>query len=158
MTRAVAVVAAVAALLGGALGCAPLIGGGVLAGGTGIAYTQGTVEEMYIARVDQVWTASQNALMQLRFVLIRGDERDALGGRLTARRGDWTPVAVSVKQVEPERVAVSVRVGVIGIDNKDVAQQIVDQIDRNLGLSPRTPPGKTNGQGPQTEGGQTERR
>lgn len=143
MTRAVAAVAAVAALLGGVLGCASL---------------PGTVEQVYLARYDQVWSASQNALSQLRFVLIWPDERDGLGGQLTARRGDWTPVAVSVKQLAPERVAVSVRVGILGIGNEDVARQIVDQIDRNLGIPPRTPARGTNGSGSQPRGEQPERR
>lgn len=90
-----------------------LVGAGAGAGAGTVAYIQGEHSQVHAGGYDRVWSASLSALNQMNIRVIK-TEKDALGGTITARRADDTPVAVKVEPTGPDTTTVKVRIGMFG--------------------------------------------
>lgn len=95
-------------------GCAAvLLGAGAGAGAGTVAYIQGEHSQVHSGNYERVWSATLGALNQMNIRVIK-TEKDALGGTITARRGDDTSVTIKVEPTGSDTTTVKVRVGMFG--------------------------------------------
>jgi hypothetical protein len=90
-----------------------LVGAGVGAGAGTVAYIQGEHSQVHAGTYERVWSAALGALNQMNIRVIK-TEKDALGGTITARRGDDTSVTLKVEPTANDTTTVKVRVGMFG--------------------------------------------
>jgi len=93
-------------------GCVPL----VAAGAGAIAYSEGSLDTTYSASLNRTWDATMGALRdsQLNITDQTDQQKDVAHGTMKARRGDNTPVTVSLDQAGPNTTTVQIRVGTFG--------------------------------------------
>lgn len=114
------------AMAGALQGCAlVLIGGGVAAGGAGVAYAKGEVEQVHAAPYDKVWDATLRALRTLN-IRVTDTQKDQISAKATGVKSDGTAVVVTVLPVTKDSTSVRVRVGNFG-DRPD-SERIQGQI------------------------------
>lgn len=113
-------------------GCAAvLVGAGAGAGIAGYKFIEGELKVEYIAPYGRVWQATTLALKDLN-IHIEKVEKDAISGKIKARRADNTPVIIKIKRRPSGMVRVGIRVGIFG--NRDASIIIKKAIDKRLGV------------------------
>ncbi len=114
-------------------GCiAAAVGLGATAGVGTYTYVKGELKATYSVPLAQAWDASVTAMHTMQLPIDK-QTIDALGGEITARRADGTPVKVKLKPLGDFSTDVGVRVG--GIESmwsKKDAQQVHSTIKRSL--------------------------
>lgn len=95
-------------------GCALFqVGGGAGARPGTVAYVLGQHSQVHAGNYERVWSATLAALNQMNIRVIK-TEKDALGGTITARRADDTPITIKVDPNSTDTATVKIRVGMFG--------------------------------------------
>ncbi|MBW2057422.1 MAG: DUF3568 family protein [Deltaproteobacteria bacterium] len=115
MKRRIRVLAGLVFLILFVSGCttAVMLGVGAGAGIGSYSYIKGELKADYPYPYDQTWKASLAALKRLE-VEVADQQRDALGGKITGKRGDGKPVVVKIKDKGLGVTTVGIRVGNFG--------------------------------------------
>jgi len=115
-------------------GCVPLVaaGAGAVAGAGTIAYTEGSLDTTYAASLNRTWDATMAALRDSQLGVI-DQQKDVAHGTIKARRGDNTPVTVSLDQAGPNTTTVKIRVGTFG--DEEASRAINRRIAARLGTT-----------------------
>jgi len=115
-------------------GCVPLVaaGAGVVAGGGAIAYSEGSLDTTYAASLNRTWDATMRALRDSQ-LSVTDQRKDDAHGTVKARRGDNTPVTVSLDQAGPNTTTVKIRVGTFG--DEEASRAINRRIAARLGTT-----------------------
>lgn len=98
-----------------------LIGTGAGAGVGTYSYVKGELNMEYPYPLDRTWNASLTALERLEIEVITR-QKDALGGKITGKRGDGKSVVIKIKEKGLGVTAVGVRVGTFG--NQEASRKI----------------------------------
>jgi hypothetical protein len=114
-------------------GCvAAAVGLGATAGVGTYTYIKGELKATYSVPLAQAWDASVMA-MHTMHIPIAKQAIDALGGEITARRADGTPVKVKLKPIGNFSTDIGVRVGgIASIWSQKDAQRVHDAIKHRL--------------------------
>jgi hypothetical protein len=110
-------------------GCAALLLGGA-AGAGGAVYIKGELKEDMSASVPRVHHATIAALKELNLP-VNEDIHDKLSAKIQSRFADGAEVWIAIESVTAESSKVTIRVGVMGDEQK--ARQILGAIHRHLG-------------------------
>ena len=90
------------------------------------------LERKYPTDFDKCWQATITAIEQLLFS--REDaSRDALNGRINARRIDGTPIRISFDYISEQVTSIRIKVGLYG--EEAISERIHDHIRKNLGIA-----------------------
>jgi len=109
-------------------GCVPL----VAAGAGAIAYTEASLDTTYAASLNRTWDATIGALRDAQ-LSITDQQKDVAHATVKARRGDNTPVTVSLDQAGPNTTTVKIRVGTFG--DEESSRAINRRIASRLGTA-----------------------
>ena len=109
-------------------GCAALLVGGA-AGAGSVVYVKGQLKEDMAASVPVVHDASISALKELNLPIIE-DAHDKLSAKITSRFADGNDVWIEIESVTAESSKITIRVGVMGDEQK--SRQILDVIHKHL--------------------------
>lgn len=111
-------------------GCALfLIGAGVAAGVGTVAYVNGDLRGSEEVSVDHAFTAVVKTMNELEFK-ISEQQKDAIAGKVVARRADGTAIGIYVKRQTDSMTEIRVRVGTFG--DEALSKLIYDKIKKNL--------------------------
>ncbi len=111
-------------------GCiAAAVGGGVAAGAGTVAYIKGELKATEEANIDRAWQATEQAIDQLRFLVIN-KVHDAVSGEIEARTADNEKIHISLKRKTENLTDISIRVGLFG--DEALSRLILDKIQQNL--------------------------
>ena len=115
-------------------GCVPLVatGAGAAAGAGAIAYTEGSLDTTYAASLNRTWDATIGALRDAQ-LSITDQQKDVAHATVKARRGDNTPVTVSLDQAGPNTTTVKIRIGTFG--DEEASRAINRRIASRLGTA-----------------------
>jgi len=107
-------------------GCALfLVGAGVAVGAGTVAYVDGELKAADNVTMDKGWNASLRAMQDLEFKVAES-QKDALAGKIVARRADGTRIVVQVKRQTDQVTGFRIRVGVFG--DEALSHMIYDKI------------------------------
>ncbi|MCD6319788.1 MAG: DUF3568 family protein [Candidatus Desulfofervidaceae bacterium] len=113
-------------------GCAAvLVGAGATGGIAGYKFIEGELQVEYIAPYERVWQATTLALKDLN-IRTEKIEKDAISGKIKARRADNTLVTIKIKNKPSGMVKVGIRVGIFG--DEEASMLIKKAIDKRLGV------------------------
>ena len=99
--------------------------------GYNVAYVAGQLQARQDKPIDDVWLATQDALVDLGLT-VSSKEKDSLTGAIVARGAEDKKVSVSLERLSDNRTMVRIRVGVLGDENLSFA--VLDRIENRLGL------------------------
>jgi hypothetical protein len=117
-------------LLPGLAGCpVVLVGAGAGAGAGTVAYIAGEYSQVHAGAYERVWSATLGALNQMNIRVVK-TEKDALGGTITARRGDDSSISLKVEPTGAETTTVKIRVGLLG--DRPASESIQARIQSGL--------------------------
>ncbi len=97
--------------------------------GSGTVYVRGELARPHAGGYGRVWVEALRAVKGMEWEVIR-TERDSLGGRITARRRDATPVSLQVSPTGADTTLVKVRVGTSG--DWAASERLQTRISRGL--------------------------
>jgi hypothetical protein len=107
-------------------GCALfLVGAGVAIGAGTVAYTEGELRAADEVGYEKAWAAANSAMHELQFQ-VTGVKRDALMGRIDAKRPDDTKISIKVKSQTEKVTEYRIRVGTFG--DEHLSRVILDKI------------------------------
>lgn len=107
-------------------GCALfLVGAGVAVGAGTVAYVDGELKAADNVTMDKGWNASLRAMQDLEFKVAES-QKDALAGKIVARRADGTRIVVQVKRQTDQVTEFRIRVGIFG--DEALSHLIYDKI------------------------------
>jgi len=113
-------------------GCAAvLVGAGAGGGIAGYKFIEGELQVEYIAPYERVWQATTLALKDLN-IRTEKVEKDAISGKIKARRADNSVVTIKIKNKPSGIVRVGIRVGIFG--DEEASKLIKKAIDKRLGV------------------------
>ncbi len=111
-------------------GCAvALLGAGAGAGVGTYAYVRGELKREYHASLDRTWGGKLKALKALELRVV-DTQKDRLGGKIEARRGDGTTVKVALEPKASDSTLVRIRIGTFG--DRDASERIGKEIEKRL--------------------------
>jgi hypothetical protein len=110
------------------VGCAAVVVGGAAGAGT-VVYVKGQLNEDINASVSKVYDASLSALKELELPIIE-DNHDTLSAKIKSKFADGDDVWIQIESVTAESSKITIRVGVMGDENK--SRRIIDAIHRHL--------------------------
>jgi len=127
--RALVALVLMAASLG-LSGCVATLATGAVAGaGVGTAaYVEGESSQVHTASLDRTYRATLAALQQLN-IRVEQDQKDGLGGTITAKRADGADVKITEEPVD-RNTRVKIRVGTFG--DQKASEEIQQGISWNL--------------------------
>jgi hypothetical protein len=113
------------------VGCAPFgfFAAGTAAGVGGYKYYQGAMNVIYQAPYTDTWDAAIKVMEEMNFT-IDNMVKDAMSGKIEARRADNKPVTVSLKYKSTNETDTSIRIGIFGDEN--ASNVIKDGIAKEL--------------------------
>jgi hypothetical protein len=113
------------------VGCAPIgfFVAGTAAGVGGYMYYQGALNVVYQATYTDTWDATIKVMEEMNLT-IDNSVKDAMSGKIEARRADNRPVTVSLKYKSTNETDASIRVGLLG--DEDASNVIKDRIAKEL--------------------------
>ncbi|HAM50705.1 MAG TPA: hypothetical protein DCP92_08455 [Nitrospiraceae bacterium] len=111
-------------------GCVALVAGG--AAGAGVVYIKGQLNENINEPVPRVYDASISALKELGLPLIDYDH-DTVSAKIKSKFADGDDIWIEIEAVTAESSKITVRVGVMGDENK--SRKILDVIHKHLSES-----------------------
>ncbi|MBW2107225.1 MAG: DUF3568 family protein [Deltaproteobacteria bacterium] len=119
-----------AALAGGAFGCAPaaILAGGV-AGAAGVVWVKGSLEETLTVPLDRVHQAALDAIKAFELP-VQKDRKDKMSAVLAARFADGKHLQVQLVSLAESSTKVSIRVGVFGDEAR--SRRLLKEIQRRL--------------------------
>jgi len=107
-------------------------GAGAAAAAGTVAYVEGELDTTYAASLDRTWNATMAALKDSQLG-ITDQKKDVAHATIKARRGDNTPVTVSLDQAGPNTTSVKIRVGTFG--DEEASRAINRRIAARLGTA-----------------------
>ena len=111
-------------------GCALfLIGAGVAVGAGTVAYVNGELKAADEVSLNRGWSATQRAMEDLEFRVI-SLQKDALAGKLVARRADDTKITIRLTKQSDAVTEFRIRVGTFG--DEDLSRLIYQKIKSRL--------------------------
>ena len=111
-------------------GCILVAAGAGAAAGVGTyAYVRGELKSTLDAPLDRTWRATQTAVKDLKFAVIK-EQKDALQAELTARTAADKKVLVKLVKLTNNTTEVRVRVGTFG--DESLSRLILEKIKANL--------------------------
>ena len=107
-------------------GCALfLVGTGVAVGAGTVAYVNGELKAADNVTIDRAWSGALRAMQDLEFKVAES-QKDALAGKIVARRADGTRIVIQVKRQTEHVTEFRIRVGVFG--DEALSRMIYDKI------------------------------
>jgi hypothetical protein len=95
-------------------GCALfLVGAGVVVGAGTVAYEGGELKAAENVSMDKGWNASLHAMQDLEFKVTES-QKDALAGKIVARRADTTRIIVQIRRQTDQVTEFRIRIGTFG--------------------------------------------
>ncbi len=111
-------------------GCTLFWVGAGAGGGVGTyAYVTGELKREYHASLNRTWAATVQALKALE-LRIEETQKDQLGGKIEARRGDGEAVKVALEPTAHKSTVVRIRVGFFG--DRGASERIGKAIETRL--------------------------
>lgn len=117
-------------LVAGLWGCGLMVAGG--AAGAGVyAYAQGELQRSYGVPMDKAIMATKKTANTLNLIET-GIERDSIKTIMRYKKSDNTEVTIRVQRMDVNQTEIGVRVGLVGVWDKDQAETIHNYIRENL--------------------------
>ncbi len=121
----------IALLLAATCACAPLVVVGAGAGAGAFTYVKGELECTYPANYNKAIAVSESVSRQLK-ITIDSKVDDGITTTLKGRRPDDTPVTIKVTMLDPKISKIGVRVGMVGLWDRNVSQVIHNHIEKQI--------------------------
>ena len=117
-------------VMAGLWGCGLLVAGG--AAGAGVyGYVQGELQRSYGVPMENAILATKKAANSLNLTEV-GVERDSIKTIMHYKKSDNTEVTIRVQRMDVNQTEIGVRVGLVGVWDKDQAETIHNYIRENL--------------------------
>ena len=117
-------------LLAAASGCAAVVAG---AGVGAFSYVSGELSRDYPATYARSITACEAVAKELKIRIVNKQD-DGVQCNLDGKEPDGTGVIFRVKNLSPHHSSIGVRVGYVGLWDRDVAESIHSYLAENMGV------------------------
>ncbi len=115
----------------GASACAPVMVVGTTAGVGAYSYIKGELVRSYPAKYHTAVSSCESVARELK-ITIDAKEDDGIITTLKGRRNGKTPVTIRIKMLDPDISQVGVRVGKVGLWDRDISQVVHSHLDRMM--------------------------
>jgi len=112
----------------GVAGCAMVVAGGAGAGGT-YTYLRGELKRTVKVDYERVWEATNKAVQDME-LNVEEIKKDSLSAKFKGYLASGDKFVIQLKSEDPEFVSISIRIGLIGDENK--SERILQEIQKNL--------------------------
>lgn len=116
-------------LIGATSACGPAVVVGASAGVGAYSYIKGELVRSYPASYHKAVATCESVAKELK-ITIDSKTDDGIMTTLKGHRAKDTPVTIKVKMLDPDISQVGVRVGAVGLWDRDISQVVHSHIDR----------------------------